>query len=125
LIVDHPLALSQRHQPIGEGLGVGQIHVLTKELQLSIPMQVLKFFEEATPEQSRQDPHREEEPRLARHPPAGIRRNAAAGYDAVHVWMVSQGRTPGMQHQRGANPSTQVLRIGGDRAQRLGGDVEQ
>ena len=32
--VDHPLALSQRHEPIGEGIGVGQIDVLAEELQL-------------------------------------------------------------------------------------------
>ena len=104
---------------------VGQIHVFTKELQLPVTMQVLQFFEEATPEQPRQHPHREEEPRLARHPAVGIGREAAAGYDAVHMRMMSQGRAPGVQHQGGADPGTQVLRIGGDRAQGLGGDVEQ
>jgi hypothetical protein len=49
--VDDPLALSQRHEPVGEGLGIGQIHVLAEELQLPVTMQVLQFFEEATPEQ--------------------------------------------------------------------------
>ena len=123
--VDHPLALTQRHEPVGEGIGVGQIDVLAEELELTVPMGVLQLFEEAAPEQTRQHPHREEEARLARHPPIGIGREAAAGYDAVHVRMVSQGRTPGVQHQGRADAGTQVLRIGGDRAQGLGGDVEQ
>ena len=39
--------------------------------------------------------------------------------------MMRQRRAPGVQHQGRADPGTQVLRIGGDRAQRLGGDVEQ
>ena len=33
--VDHPLALAQRHEPIGEGLGIGQIDVFAEELQLT------------------------------------------------------------------------------------------
>ena len=123
--VDDPLALAQRHEPVGKGLGVGQIEVIAEELQLPATMQVLEFFEEAAPEQARQHPHREEEPRLARHPAIGIGREAAAGYDAVHMRMMGQRRAPGVQHQGRADPGTQVLRIGGDRAQRLGGDIEQ
>lgn len=48
-----------------------------------------------------------------------------AGHDAVHVRMVRQRRAPGVQHQRGADPGAQVLRIGGDGQQHLGGQVEQ
>jgi hypothetical protein len=43
--------LAQRHEPVGESLGVGQIHVFTEELKLTVAMQVLQFFEEATPEE--------------------------------------------------------------------------
>jgi hypothetical protein len=39
--------------------------------------------------------------------------------------MMGQSRTPGVQHQGQSDASAQVLRIGGDRAQRLGRDVEQ
>ena len=70
--IDHPLALAQRCEPIGEGIGVGQIEVLTEKLELAVAMGVLEFFEESTPKQTRQDPHREEEPWLARHPAIGI-----------------------------------------------------
>ena len=40
-------------------------------------VEVLEFFEEATPKEARQHPYREEEPRLARHPPIGIGRETA------------------------------------------------
>ena len=123
--VDDPLTLTQRHEPVGEGIGISQIEVLAEELQLTIKMEVHKLFKEAAPEKTRQHPDREEEPRLARHPAVGIRCEAAAGHDAMHVRMMRQGRAPGVQHQVRADPGTQVLRIGGDRAQRLGGDVEQ
>ena len=98
--------------------------MLAEELELTVAMGALELFEEATPEETREHPHREEEPRLARHPPIGIERETAAGHDAVHMRMMSQGRAPGVQHQGRADASAQVLRIGGDRAQRLGGDVE-
>jgi hypothetical protein len=39
--------------------------------------------------------------------------------------MMGQSRTPGVQHQGQSDASAQVLRIGGDRAQRPRGDVEQ
>ena len=123
--VDDPLTLPQRHEPVGKGLGIGQIEVLAEELELTITMQVLKLFEEATPEQTREHPDREEEPGLARHPAVGIGCETAAGHDAMHMRMMRQGRAPGVQHQGRADAGTQVLRIGGDRAQRLGGDVEQ
>src|ERR1700730_12388987 len=95
--VDDPLTLTQRHEPVGEGIGVGQIDALAEELELTVPMDVLELFEEAAPEQPREHPDREEEARLARHPAVGIRCEAAAGYDAVHMRMVSQRRAPSVQ----------------------------
>ena len=89
--IDDPFTLAQRHEPVGEGIGVGQIDVLAEELEQTIPMNVLQLFEEAAPEQTREHPYREEEPRLAGYPPLGVLREAAAGYDAMHVRMVRQG----------------------------------
>src|SRR5271167_381612 len=90
--IDDPLALAHWCEPVGEGLGVGQIDVLTEELQLAVTMQVLELFEEAAPEEAREYPDREEEAWLARHPAVGIRREAAARHDAVHMRMMSQRR---------------------------------
>jgi hypothetical protein len=50
--VDDPLALTERCEPVRERIGVGQIDVLAEELQESVTMGVLKFLEEATPEQA-------------------------------------------------------------------------
>jgi hypothetical protein len=33
--VDDPLALSNRHEPVGKGLGIGQIEVIAEELQVA------------------------------------------------------------------------------------------
>src|ERR1700691_1039694 len=79
--VDDPLALTQWHEPVGEGISVGQIEVLAEELELTVPMGVLQLFEEATPEEAREDPDREGAPGLARHPAIGIEREAAAARD--------------------------------------------
>ncbi len=87
-------------------------------------MGVLDLFEEAAPEQAREHAHRQEEPRLAADPPIGIERQAAARHDAVHMRMVGEGGAPGVQHQGHTDAGAQVLGIGGDRAQRLGSDVE-
>ena len=43
----------------------------------------------------------------------------------MHVRVVRQRRTPGVQHQRGADARAQLLRIGGDGLQHLSGHVEQ
>jgi len=39
--------------------------------------------------------------------------------------VVGERRTPGVQHQRDTEACSEVLRIGTDRQQGLGGDVEQ
>ncbi len=123
--VDDPLALTERCEPIGEDSGIGQIDVLAEELELSAPMGVLELFEEAAPEQAREHPHREEEPSLAGDPAFGIKRKTTARHDAVHMWMVGEGGAPGVQHEGHTDAGTQVLRVGGDRAQCLGSDVEE
>ena len=87
--IDDPFTLAQRHEPVCERIGVGQIEVIAEELQLPITMQVLQFFEEAASKEPREHSYGEEEPRLARYPSIGIGRETAAGYDAMHVRMVS------------------------------------
>ena len=51
--------------------------------------------------------------------------HAAAGHDTVHVRMMQQVLAPGVQHREEADLGAQVLGVGGDRAQRLGGGAEQ
>ena len=88
-------------------------------------MRAASCFEEAAPEQARQHAHGQEEAGPAGDPALTVRRQPAAGDDAVHVRVMRQRRAPGVQHERGADAGAQVLRIRGDGQQRLGGDVEQ
>ena len=84
-----------------------------------------EFFEEAAAEQPREHPHRQEEARLAGDPALTVGGEATAGHDAVHMRMVRQRRAPGVQDQRHADLRAEMLRVGSDGAQRLGGDREQ
>lgn len=43
----------------------------------------------------------------------------------MHVGMMGQRRSPGVQHQGHANLRAEVLRVGSKRAQGLGGDLKQ
>ncbi len=54
-----------------------------------------------------------------------IQGQAAAGHDAVEVWMVCQSRAPGMQYGGDAETRPETLRIGSDSEQGLGGGLEQ
>jgi hypothetical protein len=39
--------------------------------------------------------------------------------------MMRQGRAPGVQDERGPDPRAQMLRVGGDREQGLGGELKE
>ena len=112
--VDHPLALAHWREPSLERLGLGQRHVLAKELQLTCLMRPLQLFEEAPPEQPREHSHGQEEPRPAGQPTRAVGRESATGNDAMHMRVMRQRRTPGVQHQRGADARPEVLRVSGD-----------
>ena len=54
-----------------------------------------------------------------------VRRQSAAGHDAVNVRMTLQGLAPGMQNAEEADLGAEVLGIGGDFQQRGGAGLEQ
>ncbi|MGY4286903.1 hypothetical protein ACVWXO_006123 [Bradyrhizobium sp. LM2.7] len=54
-----------------------------------------------------------------------VGRDAAARHDHVHVRVMGERRAPGVQHGGDADAGAEVLRIGGDRQQGLGRDLEQ
>ena len=88
-------------------------------------MQGCEPFEEEPAEETRQHAHGQEEAGLAGDPARAVRRQAAAGNDDVDVRMVGERRAPGVQHGGEADARAQMLRVGGDRGQRLGGGPEQ
>ena len=77
--------------------------MLREELQLARAVRLLQGLQEAPSEQAREHAHRQEEARSARHPTLAVHREPAAGHDAVHVRVVRERRTPGVQHQGGAD----------------------
>jgi hypothetical protein len=88
-------------------------------------MQGREPFEEEPPEETRQHPHGQEEAGLAGDPARTVRRQAAAGNDDVDVRMVGERRAPGVQYGGQADARAEMLRVGGDRGQRLRGGSEQ
>ena len=88
-------------------------------------MQGREPVEEEPAEETRQHPHGQEEAGFAGDPARSVRRNAAAGNDDVDVRVVGEGRTPGVQQGGEADARAQMLRVGGDCGQRLGGNPEQ
>ena len=77
-------------------------------------------------EPARQHAHGQEEAGLAGDPARSVRRQAAAGNDDVEAMgMMGQRRAPGVEDGGEADARAQMLRVGGDRDEGLGGDPEQ
>ena len=81
--------------------------------------------EEQAAEQLAQHAHRQEKCRPRRYPTLSIECDTAARHDHVHMGVVRQRRSPGVEHGCDADPCAQVLGIGGDRQHRLGRCLEQ
>src|SRR5258708_27382460 len=99
--------------------------MLAEELQLAGLVGGAEFLQEQSSEQVRENLHGEEEPWPARHPALSVERNAAAGHDHVQMRMVSERRTPGVQHGGDADPGAKMFGIGGDREYGLGSRFEE
>ena len=81
--------------------------------------------QEEPPEQAGQHPHRQQKAGLAAHPARPVERYPAARHNHMDVRVVGHCRAPAMEHGGGADARAEVLGIGGDRQQRLGGRAEQ
>ena len=92
--------------------------MIAEELQFSGPVGGGELLQEQASEQSRQYSHGQEEARPARDPAPAVERDAAAGYDHVHVRMVGERRAPGMEDGQDADACAEVLGVGRDRGQR-------
>jgi hypothetical protein len=123
--VDDPLGPAQRRERGVEGGLLAEGREVAEEDEAAGRMQGRDPFEEEAAEQAGEHAHRQEEATLAGDPARPVRRQAAAGHDDVDVRMVGQRRAPGVQYGGEADARAQVLRIGGDGSQRLGGGPEQ
>ena len=123
--VDDPLGAAQRRERGVEGSLVGEGLEAAEEDEATGRMQGCEPFEEEPAEETRQHPHGQEEAGLAGDPARTVRRQAAAGNDDVDVRMVGERRAPGVQYGGQADARAEMLRVGGDRGQRLRGGPEE
>src|SRR5271157_4736199 len=116
---------AQRRERGVEGALLGEGRDVAEEDEAAGRVQSREPFEEEPAEETRQHPHGQEEAGLAGDPARTVRRQAAAGNDDMDVRMVGQHRAPGVQYGGEADARAEMLRVGGDRGQRLGGGLEQ
>ena len=81
--------------------------------------------EELAPEDAAEDADRQEEARAAGDPARAVGRQPAAGHDAVDVRVVLEVLAPGVEDGQEADLGPEVLGVGGDLLQGLGGGAEQ
>ena len=99
--------------------------VVAEELEASGLVGCDEFAQEQSPEQAGEHPHRQKESRSARHPARAVEGDAAARHDHVHVRMMGEGRSPGVEHGGDADPGAEMLGIGRDGDHGLGRRLEQ
>src|SRR4051794_18303101 len=123
--VDHPLRTPQFTEAAGEDRCGGKTGQRAEERQSAGLERRLQVFQEQPAEQPREDTHRQKEAGPTRNPTPAVRRQAATGDQAMHVRMVLQVLTPGMEHSDETDLGAEVAGIGGDRAQGFSRRLEQ
>ena len=85
----------------------------------------VQALEEQATKETREDAHGEKKSGSAWDPSGAIGRQAAAGHDTVQMRMMHKRLTPGMEHGEETDLGAEMLRIGGDRAEGLGGRAKE
>jgi len=123
--INEPVLPPQRREMPGEGRGTTEARDLAEEPQPTCRLDVGERSQEEPPEQAGQHPHRQQKAGLAVHPARAVERDPAARHNHMDMRVVGHCRAPAMQHGGGADPRAEMLGIGGDREQCLGGRAEQ
>ena len=123
--IDHPLDPAQLAQPAGEGGGFGECCKPAEEAEFSGRECGTQPVEEQAAEEPREDAHRQEEAGATGDPARPVEGWSAAWHDAMNMRMMAQVLPPGVEHCDEAGLGAEMLRIGGDRAHRLGRGAEQ
>ena len=123
--IDHPLLLSEGVQIPMESLPFSQWLEGGEELEVTTREGLTEQFQEAPTEEAREHPHGQEERGSAGDPALPIGGESAARHHAMQVRVVHQVLPPGMQDGEEADLRAEMLRVGGNRAQSLGGGGEQ
>src|SRR6266542_4419908 len=112
--IDDPFDVAVSAQEVAEGLGVGQGFKVAKELQFSLVEGLFEVEEELSTKHAGKDFDRKKEVRTAGKPTCVIQRQSTPWNDAVHVRVVHQRLSPGVQHREEADLGSDVFWIGSD-----------
>jgi hypothetical protein len=82
------------------------------EAKASIVERLEEQTEELAPEQTAQDPDRQEEVGRRRDPPGSIGRQPTSRHHTVDVGMMREGLTPGMKNRQEPDLGSEVTRVG-------------
>ena len=118
--IDDPGNGVQRPQPGGEHGGLFQARQSAEKPELARIECCLKAGQEKPAIKPRQYLHRQKEPRPAADPSCPVGRRPAARHDAVHMGMMMQVLSPGVQDGDQPDLGTEMPGIGSNAAQRLG-----
>ena len=87
----------------GKDLAAMQVLDLAKEREPACRVGVGERSQKQPPEQAGEHWHRQEEAGLAAYPARAVKRYPAARHDNMHVRMVGERRSPGVEHGGGAD----------------------
>ena len=122
--INDPFGLTYWSQVLLERLGITEQLELTMKFQFSFGVSALQGLQKEAAEQTRQNTDTEEEVGPAGDPLV-IRRQAAAGDDAVQVGMEQKVLAPGMEDGEEPHSRTQMFGIGGDGEQGFSAGAER
>ena len=123
--IDDPFGGAQGFQIGREGSWLLERLECGEEVEFPVVEGAVEGFQKQAPEQAAEDSNGEEEPRAAGDPAVAVRRESAAGHDAVQMGMEQQVLAPGVENGEEADVGAEVLGIASDGEQRLGRGAEQ
>jgi hypothetical protein len=106
-----------------EDRAIGKGGKLAEEAEARIGL--FQELQEAPAEETREHAHRKEEAGPAGNPARALERRPAAGHNAMEVRVVMKILPPGVEHGKEADLGPEVLGIGSDGTQRIGGRAEE
>ena len=110
--VDDPIGAMERLQECAKRIDVGEVSVIAEELERTVAMSGDEALQHQAPKQPREHAHRQKEIGPTWNPTFAVRRNAAAGDDAMHVRVMGERRAPGVQHHGDAELGAEMFGIG-------------
>jgi hypothetical protein len=125
LRVDDPIDPGQGVEPCCKGGRIGQGCECAGEAELTIGEGAAHLPQEQFAEAAGEHAHGQKEAGRTADSARLVRRESAAGNDAVQMRVMMQRLSPGVQHRDGADLGAEVARVGGNAAQRLRRHAEQ